>query len=60
MVPANVFVTILAIRTMISTKSFEAACEPLKGSQYHSLSLRIRDKLHSGMHVARYALIRCP
>jgi len=32
MVPANVFVTGLAIRTMISTKRFDATCEPLKES----------------------------
>ena len=60
MVPANVFVTILAIGTMISTKRFEATCEPLEESQYDSLSFGIRDELDSGMHVAKYALIRCP
>lgn len=57
MVPANVFVTRLAIRTVISTKRFEATCKPLKESQYDSLSFGIKDKLGSGMCVAKYALI---
>lgn len=57
MVPADVFVMRLAIRTMISTKRFKATCRPLKESQYDSLSFRIRDELRSSMRVAKYALI---